>query len=821
MRRENSKRGHWAADSQEFPQLEAQRTAGNTKGPAGPNTTEMDRRPMGHPTPVFRNLDRGMRPTKDTRSVPRGNHNARTWGVQKPIVTSLSALAENFIPRKTSKKRPTQQTPTDNDLDRSLAKTGSSKIKTPQDIIECEIATIGTACPTEIGKPVADRTGASGPRGSETGSTVVTGTRFRPDTDVAEASGPAGAGGSVVTRMRFQTANDVAEASGPAATGVGGSVGTGKGFRTVRGVAEASGPAGTGAGGPVIAATRFLAVADIYAPFEETEGGPQDDMGRVDQISKPPMEGTSSHPLEHSGVAGGTVVSEEIRKRAIPESCEKYTDPDAIRETSDIEPRRYSSHNGSPNEGSEPFNTDGTEDTEDEDAIMVGVVGSAAPWFLTGWTNDVEVEFMIDTSCQVTILATSVFEKMCKIHPQVKSELILCTRRLVSADSSPLTVMRRINLRVAFPGLQCNMCCVVASIGSDGLLGTEALQLCLPHQLDLRTGQLWAEGRSTLQLHQQKPTPDVSGLLSTAVVLPPDSEVVANFSISGGQLGTCTLIDPNRDLTEEFGVVVGHTLVDASMPSESDLIINPNAEEVVLPCGSLIGDLVPVSAVSVARSEFRVPTKTTTVLPDYLEDIVKGSHNSLRDTGRQSLHELLHRYEHVFPALGEPVTGQSKSVQHEIETKEGIPVRCGPRRLAPAGLRREQECVKEMLTGGQIEHSDSPWASPVVLVTKKDGSTRFCVDYRRLNSLTVKDAYPLPRIDDSLRLLGNQQWFSTMDLVSGYWKVAMSPEAKRKAAFVTNEGLFQFRVMPFGLCNAPATFERLMDRVWCGMRWSR
>ena len=126
-----------------------------------------------------------------------------------------------------------------------------------------------------------------------------------------------------------------------------------------------------------------------------------------------------------------------------------------------------------------------------------------------------------------------------------------------------------------------------------------------------------------------------------------------------------------------------------------------------------------------------------------------------------------------------------------------------------------------MLDGGQIEPSDSPWASPVVLVTKKDGTTRFCVYYRRLNALTTKDAYPLPRIDDSLRLRGNQQWFSTMDLASGYWQVAMSPEAKRKAAFVTNEGLFQFRVMAFGLCNAPATFERLMDRVLCGMRWSR
>ena len=109
----------------------------------------------------------------------------------------------------------------------------------------------------------------------------------------------------------------------------------------------------------------------------------------------------------------------------------------------------------------------------------------------------------------------------------------------------------------------------------------------------------------------------------------------------------------------------------------------------------------------------------------------------------------------------------------------------------------------------------------VVRVTKKDGSMCFCVDYRRLNSLTTKDAYPLPCIDDSLRLLGNQQWFSTMDIASGYWQVAISPEAKRKAAFVTNECPFQFRVMPFGLSNAPGTFERLMDRVLCGMWWSR
>ena len=98
----------------------------------------------------------------------------------------------------------------------------------------------------------------------------------------------------------------------------------------------------------------------------------------------------------------------------------------------------------------------------------------------------------------------------------------------------------------------------------------------------------------------------------------------------------------------------------------------------------------------------------------------------------QLLRDLLLRYRHVFPAPGEPVTGRTSAVPHDIVTTDARQVRCGPRRLAPAGLRKEQTCVREMLEGGQIEASDSPWASPVVLVTKKDGSTRLCVDYRRL-----------------------------------------------------------------------------------------
>ena len=170
---------------------------------------------------------------------------------------------------------------------------------------------------------------------------------------------------------------------------------------------------------------------------------------------------------------------------------------------------------------------------------------------------------MIDTGCPVTMLSTTVFERMCTVDPSVCSALQPCRRRLVSADSSPLIVQSQLELAIVFPGLCCDMLFVVANIGSDGLLGIEALQSYLPHQLNLHTGQLWADGWSTLQLHQQRLTPDLDGLLTTTVVIHPDSEIVAKFSVSGIRPHGCALVEPARCLTEEYGVVVGHTLVDA------------------------------------------------------------------------------------------------------------------------------------------------------------------------------------------------------------------------------------------------------------------
>ena len=185
---------------------------------------------------------------------------------------------------------------------------------------------------------------------------------------------------------------------------------------------------------------------------------------------------------------------------------------------------------------------------------------------------------------------------------------------------------------------------------------------------------------------------------------------------------------------------------------------------------------------------------------------------------QQQLNELFREFGNVF-SQGEDDLGSTPLLKHTIETR-GPPLRQPYRRQNPAVRREEMAQVQQMLASNIIRPSNSPWASPVVMVRKKDGSLHFCVDFRQLNAATVKDAHPLPRIDDLLEALHGAKWFSTLDLKSGHWQVPITEQDKAKTAFRTSSGqLYEFNQVPFGLCNAPATFSRLMDRVLAGLHW--
>ncbi len=181
--------------------------------------------------------------------------------------------------------------------------------------------------------------------------------------------------------------------------------------------------------------------------------------------------------------------------------------------------------------------------------------------------------------------------------------------------------------------------------------------------------------------------------------------------------------------------------------------------------------------------------------------------------------KILKQFAHCF-ALNEDDLGYCSVVKHDINTANAPPIHQLPYKSAWKERAVIQDQVEGMLRRRVIEPPDGPWSSPVVLVKKKDGTWRFCVDYRKLNAVTVKDSYPLPRIADTLSRLEGAIFFSSMDLQSGYHQVPVIDSDRPKTAFITADGLYQFRTLPFGLTNAPGTFQRAMDIILAGLRWT-
>ena len=192
------------------------------------------------------------------------------------------------------------------------------------------------------------------------------------------------------------------------------------------------------------------------------------------------------------------------------------------------------------------------------------------------------------------------------------------------------------------------------------------------------------------------------------------------------------------------------------------------------------------------------------------------------DDLKSKTQELFKEYAHIF-ALESLDMGHMSLVKHKIKLDNCTPFKERYRRIPPNLFEEVKNHLKEMIQAGSIRHSNSPWASAVVLVRKKDGSLRFCIDLRRLNARTIKDAYSLPGIDETLDCLGGAIIFTSLDLKSGYWQVEMDEESKALTAFTVGPlGFYECERMPFGLMNALATFQCLMENClgelhlnWC------
>ncbi len=185
----------------------------------------------------------------------------------------------------------------------------------------------------------------------------------------------------------------------------------------------------------------------------------------------------------------------------------------------------------------------------------------------------------------------------------------------------------------------------------------------------------------------------------------------------------------------------------------------------------------------------------------------------LTEKQRERLGQLLIQFRDRFVFEGD-VLGQVQGIEHRIDTGEDQPVSTAPYRVSQWERQAIEKQVNEMLKQGIIEPVVSSWASPVVMVSKRDKTLRFCVDYRALNRITKDDKYPLPRLDDALDMLGKNSLYTTMDACSAYWQIKVAKQDKEKTTFICHLGTFQFNFMPFGLKNAPATMSRAMNDIF-------
>ena len=411
---------------------------------------------------------------------------------------------------------------------------------------------------------------------------------------------------------------------------------------------------------------------------------------------------------------------------------------------------------------------------------------------------------LVDSGAEVSLIHSRAYQNL-KDKPKLMNKKVY----LQSASSQPMMVDGSINVTLDIRGVKINQkLYVVRNLNRSLILGRDWLKtngVRLYYDLGcLRIGHTY------IPLEEDIHIATVVRIASTVTLRPQTGNVCTGHlrhkseafepgifemsSIENGYVGT------------EPGLMIANIIVKPNKTGRFPvMIINNTNKTLKLKKGCVIGKVQSVTEANLTEIKDQMSKNKFT-------DKISRSEISVPSEHSDEVTALIFKNADIF-AASDADLGHTDTVKMKIDTGDHPPIKLRPYRTPLNNRKTIDKVVDEMMDAKIISRSKSPWSFPVVIVDKKDGSKRFCVDFRKLNKITKLNSYPLPLIDDILALLGNAKYFTSLDLKSGYWQVLMDEADKEKTAFTCHRGLFQFNVMPFGLSNAPAIFQELMSIV--------
>ena len=495
------------------------------------------------------------------------------------------------------------------------------------------------------------------------------------------------------------------------------------------------------------------------------------------------------------------------------------TSMDTSNQSPDSTDRAATAHNTDETVNTEAMDHNQDTDSETDEALdtdktlTIFQLGSAPMLRLNLQVNTRNTIAVVDTGAEVTIISDRVYQSL-EPQPPVKRRATMHgagrEMRMDTFVTGPVNI--KIGKRIYSSDVY------VAPIDDDMLLGLDFLHKhCVI--LDCRKDVFFINGEA-LPVHHGKANqvPTVARvMIQHRTVIPPNSAVHVNGILD--QKLQDYVVEPADDIP----VMMPRCMYSEQLNPRLCLV-NPSDRYFTIRKSTVVGEAVRADiAEPMQDNPTHVAQQTVQeqkdTLPEQLEALYDKSGTDLHELQKEKLRSLMHDFQDIF-ARDEFDLGQFTDIEHSIDTGTASPIKQRMRRTPMVFAQEEESHLKTMLEAGIIEPSISEWASPPVLIRKRDGKVRWCIDYRKLNAVTKKDVYPLPLIEECIDTLSGNEWYSKLDANSAYYQIKVKDSDKDKTAFITKYGLFQFTRMSFGLCNAPSTYARVMNLVLRGLTWN-